>query len=72
MAVKFPVLFRHGMRLAFGTALLASALLAPAQPFPAKAVRIIVPYPAGGLGDILPRALGASLTEQLGQQFIIE
>ena len=40
--------------------------------YPAKPVRIIVPYPAGGLGDIMPRALGASLTEQMGQQFIAE
>ena len=42
------------------------------QAYPAKPVRIIAPYPAGGLGDIMPRALGASLTEQLGQQFIVE
>ena len=42
------------------------------QTYPIKSVRIIVPYPAGGLGDILPRALGASLGEQLGQQFIAE
>lgn len=40
--------------------------------YPAKPVRIIVPYPAGGLGDILPRALGASLSEQMGQQFVAE
>jgi tripartite-type tricarboxylate transporter receptor subunit TctC len=72
MAVKFSARVRHEMRLVFGAALLTSALPAVAQPYPAKAVRIIVPYPAGGLGDILPRALGASLTEQLGQQFIIE
>jgi tripartite-type tricarboxylate transporter receptor subunit TctC len=42
------------------------------QSYPAKPVRIIAPYTAGGLGDIMPRALGASLTEQLGQQFIVE
>ena len=49
----------------------AQTIPAP-QAFPVKPVRIIVPYPAGGLGDILPRALGASLGEQLGQQFIAE
>ena len=42
------------------------------QAYPVKAVRIVVPYPAGGLGDILPRALGASLSEQLGQPFVTE
>ena len=42
------------------------------QAYPVKPVRIISPYTAGGLGDILPRALGAGLTEQLGQQFVVE
>jgi len=49
----------------------AAALAQPAA-YPLKPVRIIVPYPAGGLGDILPRALGASLAEQLGQPFVVE
>ncbi len=52
-----------------------SALAQPATgagQYPVKSVRIIVPYPAGGLGDILPRALGASLAEQMGQSFIAE
>jgi tripartite-type tricarboxylate transporter receptor subunit TctC len=40
--------------------------------YPVKSVRIIVPYPAGGLGDILPRALGASLSEQMGQPFVMD
>ena len=40
--------------------------------YPIKSARIIVPYPAGGLGDILPRALGASLSEQMGQAFVVE
>lgn len=53
----------------------ANLFLSPSghsQTYPVKSVRIIVPYPAGGLGDILPRALGASLSEQLGQQFVAE
>ena len=53
-------------------AVLLSSAAALAQPYPVKSVRIISPYTAGGLGDILPRALGGSLTEQLGQQFVVE
>jgi tripartite-type tricarboxylate transporter receptor subunit TctC len=46
---------------------------APAQPaYPVKSVRIIVPYPAGGLGDTLPRTLGVALAERMGQQFVTE
>ena len=48
------------------------AFHANAQTYPIKPVRIISPYPAGGLGDVLPRTLGAQLAEQMGQQFITD
>jgi tripartite-type tricarboxylate transporter receptor subunit TctC len=44
----------------------------PASTFPARPLRIIVPYPPGGLGDIFPRALGAAAMESLGQQIIVD
>jgi tripartite-type tricarboxylate transporter receptor subunit TctC len=37
-----------------------------------KPVRIISPYPPGGLGDTIPRAIAFGLTELLGQQVIVE
>ena len=43
-----------------------------AQTFPVKPVRIISPYSPGGLGDLLPRAVAAGLTDLLGQQVIVE
>jgi tripartite-type tricarboxylate transporter receptor subunit TctC len=58
--------------------LLAAALLAAisgtvsAQQYPVKPVRIISPFVAGGLGDLLPRAIAQGLTEALGQQVIVE
>ncbi len=43
-----------------------------AQAYPAKPVRIIVPYPPGGIGDTVTRALAQGMAEQLGQPFLIE
>ncbi len=38
--------------------------------YPAKPIRVIVPYPAGGTSDILTRMIGQKLTESWGQQVI--
>lgn len=43
-----------------------------AQSYPARPVRLIVPFPAGGAVDITARAVGAELTKSLGQQVIVE
>jgi tripartite-type tricarboxylate transporter receptor subunit TctC len=56
---------------ALAAALLA-ALPAAAQNYPAKAVRIIVPYAAGGNTDITARAVGGKLAEVFGQQVIVD
>ena len=42
------------------------------QQYPVKPVRIISPFVAGGMGDLLPRAIAQGLTETLGQQVIVE
>ncbi len=43
-----------------------------AQPYPEKAIRIIVPYSAGGGTDTVTRALAQRMTDSLGQQLVIE
>jgi tripartite-type tricarboxylate transporter receptor subunit TctC len=48
------------------------ASLAHAQQYPARAVRIIVPSAPGGGTDITARILAPKLSEQLGQQFVVE
>jgi tripartite-type tricarboxylate transporter receptor subunit TctC len=52
--------------------LLFAALAAQAQPFPSKAVRLVVPFPAGGSTDIITRTLGQELSEMWGQPVVIE
>jgi len=53
-----------------------SALAVPgigaAQTYPNRPVRFIVPFPAGGPADIVARVLGNRLTEQFGQQVIVD
>ena len=52
--------------------LLACASLAAAQTYPAKTVRIVVPFPPVGAADLLARVLGQKLSEVLGQQFVVD
>lgn len=43
-----------------------------ADPYPTRAVRLIVGFPAGGPTDIVARIMAQSLSERLGQQFVVE
>jgi tripartite-type tricarboxylate transporter receptor subunit TctC len=58
--------------LALCTALLVSTTAAFAQTYPAKPIRIIVPYAPGGSTDVVFRILAPRLTEILGQQILID
>ena len=49
-----------------------AALAASAQQYPAKTVRIIVPYSAGGPADIYARVIAEKLQASLGQTFVVE
>lgn len=53
-------------------ALLAASLVVKAQSFPSRPVRMLVGYAAGGGADGLARILAAKLSENLGQQFVVE
>jgi len=49
-----------------------NALSAQAQQYPAKPIRLIVPFVAGGSADVLSRVLAQRLNQQYGQQVVVE
>jgi tripartite-type tricarboxylate transporter receptor subunit TctC len=53
-------------------ALLAVPLIAQAQAYPSKPIKILVPFPAGGTVDFFARAIAPKLSEALGQQVVID
>src|SRR5712692_4685517 len=60
---------RFFLAAAFGLALCASA---HAQDYPARPIRIIVPYPAGGSADLMPRIFAEKLGAKWGQPVLVE
>jgi tripartite-type tricarboxylate transporter receptor subunit TctC len=64
---------RHFLRLAAGFAAVpAPSSIASAQSYPARPVRLVAPWPAGGVVDLFARLIGQWLSERLGQPFVIE
>jgi tripartite-type tricarboxylate transporter receptor subunit TctC len=67
--------------MAFGKAILGAFMLASlsvhagdasAQPYPTKPIRLIVPFTAGGVGDVVARILADRVGADLGQQIVID
>jgi tripartite-type tricarboxylate transporter receptor subunit TctC len=64
---------RKFLHLALGAAALSAvSSITRAQAYPARPVRIIVPFAPAGSTDIVARLIGQWLSERLGQQFVIE
>jgi tripartite-type tricarboxylate transporter receptor subunit TctC len=60
------------IRLAVCVLALLTAHHAAAQTWPAKPVRIIVPFPAGGSADLMPRAVAEKLAQKWGQPVLVD
>jgi tripartite-type tricarboxylate transporter receptor subunit TctC len=52
--------------------LLALTTAVAAQDYPTKPVRVIVPFPPGGVNDTVGRMIAAQLSERLGKQFVVD
>jgi tripartite-type tricarboxylate transporter receptor subunit TctC len=64
---------RHFLSLAAGAAcvpLVGAAAFA--ETYPSRPIRFVVPFPPGGVSDIIARFVGQSLAERLGQPFVVE
>src|SRR5215204_6410843 len=58
--------------IAAACAALLAPIAVPAQQYPVRPVKIIIPFPPGGVTDIAGRVIAEKLSERLGQQFYIE
>lgn len=64
---------RSTLKLVSGfLAALLFALQAAAQSYPARPVRLVIPFPPGGSNDVVGRAIGMQLAERLGQGVVID
>jgi tripartite-type tricarboxylate transporter receptor subunit TctC len=63
---------KNKIALTLGIAAAAVAAPATAQQYPAKSIRVVVPYVAGGNTDFTARVISQKLSEAWGQQIIIE
>ena len=43
-----------------------------AQPFPSKPIKVVVPYPPGGVVDVIARAIGERMSQNVGQPIVVE
>ncbi len=64
-------LIQHATAMVLGVMIFVP-VAAMAQVYPAKTVRVVIPWPAGGSNDVVGRVVMQKLSESLGQQFVVD
>ncbi len=72
MTFKLSLISRRLGLLTLALGALSLSTLASAQTYPAKPVKIVVGYAAGGAVDIVARTVGQTLSASMGQSFVVE
>ncbi len=62
----------HRILLGVAGIVVALTTAAAAQDYPSRPVRVIVPFPAGGVNDTVGRLIATALSERLGKQFVVD
>jgi tripartite-type tricarboxylate transporter receptor subunit TctC len=60
------------MRHLLSLVLAACSIVAQAQAYPARPIRLIIPFPPGGSNDVVGRAVAQQLGERLGQSIVVD
>lgn len=68
-SVKKTIIGLAGVVMA---AAIGAPAVAVAQNYPAKTVRVVIPWPPGGTNDIVGRIVSQKLSETMGQQFVVD
>lgn len=63
---------RHGLLAGLAVVLTANAIPSVAQEYPARPIRLIIPYPPGGPTDFVGRTVSGKLSEAFGQQVVVD
>jgi tripartite-type tricarboxylate transporter receptor subunit TctC len=62
----------RSLLVAIATVIVTLTTAAAAQDYPNRPVRVIVPFPAGGVNDTVGRLVATQLSERLGKQFVVD
>lgn len=65
-------MIRQGIRVVVGSVLALSAVLAAAQEWPTKPIRLVIGFPPGGGADAVARPIAEALSKELGQPVIVD